>query len=305
MTETTGTTVKATVVRVVDGDTIVTALEGVSESLRLLALDTEESRAGGTKPKTPWGLEAKAEAQRFFPAGADVTLEFPGGEPLNECLVRYRDNFGRLLVLVHLHGVDYSEHMIREGYSPYFVKYGAVALPEQHARYVTAERRAQGEGLGVWDQLAVNGSEVRNYAVLGTWWALRAGIIDGYRRARDADPSLLNSRLDYAQISALAEQRADATVFTELRGVTRTADGRHAVVDIGSPAQPFKLFVPEIDADAGRSVLALIANRYLPGDDRHPRRSYAYVRGPLQLFRGRPQQRVSDPAQIADTPPSG
>jgi micrococcal nuclease len=193
--------------------------------------------------------------------------------------------------------------MIAEGYSPYFVKYGAVALPAAHERYVAAERRAQAEGLGVWDQIAVNGLEVRNYAVLGTWWNLRAGVIDGYRRAREADSALLNSRLDYAQIVELAEQQADATIFTELRTVTRTADARHALIDIGSPAQPFKLFVPEVDEDAGRSVLTLVANRYTPGDDCHPRPGYAYVTGPLRLFRGRPQQLVTDPAQIADTPP--
>jgi micrococcal nuclease len=62
MAETAGTSVKATVTRVVDGDTIVVALDGTSEHLRLLALDTEESHRGGTKPVTPWGKAAKEEA---------------------------------------------------------------------------------------------------------------------------------------------------------------------------------------------------------------------------------------------------
>ena len=50
-----GTTVEATVSRVVDGDTIRVFLPRQSddESLRILALDTEESRASGSKPVTP------------------------------------------------------------------------------------------------------------------------------------------------------------------------------------------------------------------------------------------------------------
>jgi micrococcal nuclease len=217
--------------------------------------------------------------------------------------VRYRDNFGRVLVLAHLHGVDFSQHMIEEGYSPYFVKYGNVPFAGVHERYSEAEHRAQAAGLGVWDQLTVNGAKLRNYAALGTWWSLRAQVIDAYREAHGADPTLLNSRLDYPAILSLARDGADAVIFTELRSITRTADARHALVDIGSPAQPFKLFIPEVDAAAGQAVLALLENRYLSGDDFHPRRSYAYVRGPLQTFRGRPQQVVTNAAQITDAPP--
>ena len=99
-----GTTVEATVSRVVDGDTIRVFIADSSddESLRILALDTEETNAGSSKPITPWGQKAKERAESFFAEGDLVTLEFPGTEDLEVCLPKYRGNFGRLLVFVYL-----------------------------------------------------------------------------------------------------------------------------------------------------------------------------------------------------------
>jgi len=91
----TGTTLQVAVDRAVDGDTLRVLLDGESESLRMLAIDTEESHAGGGKPVTQLGLDAKTHAEGLFPAGKQVTIEFPGTEPGEECLRRYRGNFGR------------------------------------------------------------------------------------------------------------------------------------------------------------------------------------------------------------------
>jgi hypothetical protein len=44
--------------KVVDGDTIKVAINGESESLRLIGLDTEESWPGGSKPVTTAGKQA-------------------------------------------------------------------------------------------------------------------------------------------------------------------------------------------------------------------------------------------------------
>ncbi|MGY1829122.1 thermonuclease family protein [Geodermatophilus sp. SYSU D01180] len=301
MTQPKGTTVDTRITRVVDGDTLVVPVGDRDERLRLLCLDTEESNAGSDKPITPWGREAKKEAERFFPVGEPVVLEFPGTEELDVCLRRYRDNFGRLLVFAHRDGADFQEHMIRRGYSPYFAKYGHAEFDDHRDRYVAAERAAQAAHVGVWDQATVNGSEMRNYALLGTWWALRAALIDDYRQRRAVDPTLLNSRLDYEQLRQLAAERAQVTVFTELAGYTRV--GRHrAVVDIGSRAQPFKLFIPDIEADGGQAVLALLDNRYLTKGDDRPRRNYAYVGGRLHEFADAPELTVDTVAQIRDVP---
>ena len=63
-----GTSILAAVTKITDGDTIRAIIEGQSEdqSLRILALDTEESLATSSKPVTPWGKEASKRAQELF-----------------------------------------------------------------------------------------------------------------------------------------------------------------------------------------------------------------------------------------------
>jgi micrococcal nuclease len=287
--------------RVVDGDTIRVFLPGAQneESLRILALDTEESYSFGSKPVTPWGKEAKKRAQEFFQGADTVTIEFPGNESLEMALQKHRGNFGRLLVYVYRDGVDFQRTMIREGYSPYFVKYGNAQFAGHHERYVESEREAQRRRLGVWDQTTVNGVEIRNYAALGTWWQLRASIIDEYRKLKAVDASVLNTRLDYAILEAKAQAGESATVFTELYSLSRTG-GRHGLIDIGSDQQPFKLFLPDIDAPAGEEIADLLGTRYFSHGEGRPRRSYAYVTGRLSTFRGRPQMVVTSADQITD-----
>ncbi|MGH8929761.1 MAG: thermonuclease family protein [Egibacteraceae bacterium] len=303
MAEPEGTTIATTVSRVVDGDTVVVPVEGRDEHLRLLCLDTEESRPGGNKPDTPWGRRAKDEATALLPPGEAVTLEFPGTESVEVGLRRHRDNFGRLLVFLYFGaGDDFQEHMIRAGYSPYFSKYGHAAFDGHRRRYVAAERAAQAAHIGVWDQVTVNGSEMRNYATLGVWWELRAALIDDYRARRAADSTLLNSRLDYEQLHELSESgQEQVTVFTELAGIQLVGQ-RRAVVDIGSRHQPFKVFIPDIETAGGEALLSLLGSRYLAGDPTHVRRSYAYVSGLLTRFRDEPEVVVTDPDQIVDTP---
>ncbi|WP_434362265.1 thermonuclease family protein [Parasalinivibrio latis] len=300
-----GTRVDAKVSRVVDGDTLRVFLPGAEEdeSLRILALDTEESRAGSGKPKTPWGVEAKKRAEAFFTKGDTVTLEFPGNEPLAVCMQKYRGNFGRLLVFVHNNGVDFQETMIREGYSPYFTKYGNAQLEHLHLRYTEAERHAQQQGGGIWDQITVNGSEIRNYAALGTWWSLRAQIIDQYRALKSAHSDLLNTRLDYQEIVQKAQIGEEVVIFTEIRDLKRIAI-RHTLASIGSIQQPFSLFIPDSDGDIGQNIIELLVNRYIPGEETHPRRGYAYIKGELSLFRDKPQMKITSPFQITDNYPS-
>jgi micrococcal nuclease len=296
-----GTPITATVVRAIDGDTIRLKSDGREESVRLLALDTEESNRGSNKPVTPWGQKAKEAAQAAFPAGSTVTLEFPGQEPVQECWEKHRDNYGRLLGYVHKDGADMQEHMIHEGYSPYFVKYGYADFSAYHARYMAAERMAQTAHRGLWDQFTVNGFEARNYAVLGVWWHFRAEAIEDYRAAKLANPALLESRRDYLQLMELAKQETVATVFTELREYRMA--GPHVVVTIGSFQQPFQVFIPN-GIEKGQDILRLLDNRYIARDETHPRRGYAYVRGPMKLYHGQPELVVTTSEQISDSPMS-
>ncbi len=83
----------ARVERVVDGDTIRVRARGFQTTVRLIGIDTPETR----KPQTPvqcYGPEASAEAARLMPVGAAVTLRT---DPTQD----RRDRFGRLLAYVY------------------------------------------------------------------------------------------------------------------------------------------------------------------------------------------------------------
>lgn len=307
-TDVQGTTMEVEVVSVVDGDTVKVDLQGEETNVRILALDTEESWAGSGKPQTPWGIETKKEAQSFFPEGGTITLEFPGDEPVEQCLERYRDNYGRPMAYVHYDGEDFQERMINQGYSPYFTKYGYAHFDDHHRRYREAERRAQADDEGVWNQLKVNGQVMRNYSTLSTWWELRAEVVQTYRRAkREGNESLLDSRLDYDEIAERVGERL--TVFTELRTLNRAGES-HIVVDIGSRSQPFTLFVPDArETEEGQRIVSLLNSRYVPQavDGRtveRPHRSYAYVTGEIALYRKKPRIVITSIDQITDDPPS-
>lgn len=291
--------------RVVDGDTIRVFLPGQDkdESLRILALDTEESRAGGGKPVTPWGKKAKDRAIEFFQGSDEVTIEFPGNEDVETCIGKYRGNYGRLLVFVYRDGIDFQQTMIHEGYSPYFVKYGNAVFSSHHQRYQKAEMEAQRRKIGVWDQLTVNGSEQRNYSLLGTWWKLRAAIIDEYRKIKAKDSSIFNTRLDYATLKEKAQAGEKATVFTELRSIERVG-GCSGLVFIGSNQQPFNLYIPDIDSPEGQEIVNLLETRYMSSGEDYPKRSYGYVTGELSTFHDKPQIVLFSADQITDDVPN-
>jgi micrococcal nuclease len=311
MSGTVGTTREVEVVRAVDGDTLKVRFPEATDdadgevNLRVLALDTEESRAGGNKPKTPWGVAAKEFVAEWVPPESTVTVEFPGTEPIEECLRRYRGNYGRPLVYVHVDGEDLQERLIREGYSPYFTKYGYAAFESHHRHYTAAEREAQAENRGVWDQLAVNGAEMRDYDDLTSWWAHRAEVVESYRGAE----GVFDSRLDYDDLADSVGETV--TVFTELSEVERVG-AAHAVVKIGSRTQPFKLFVPDaFESEAGERVLSLLRQRYVAESDgvtvARPNRSYAFVTGEVKLYppeTGNPEIAVTSTERIADGPPA-
>jgi len=296
-----GTHLEVQFSRVIDGDTIEVFLPNqiLPESLRILCLDTEESFSRGSKPVTPWGLKAKERAREFFSSADTVTIEFPGNESVEECIRRYRGNFGRLLVFVYRNGIDFQATMIAEGYSPYFSKYGHAKFHQHHQRYVEAERAAQIKDIGVWNQQAVNQQEFRNYASLSTWWALRANTIDEYRALKSALPHLLNTRLDYDLLLAKATATETITVFTELSGVRRVG-GIHGLSNYGSDDRPFNFFIPSMDDGRSKEAIQLMYNRYISQGESHLRRSYAYVTGELSLYDGTPQMIIRSAEQISD-----
>ena len=83
----------------------------------------------------------------------------------------------------------------------------------------------------------------------------------------------------------------------------RRISGDRAIIGIGSQIQPFNVFIPDIISSEGQALLNLLNNRYISEGEIRPRRSYAYVRGKLSLFRNNPQITVTNPEQITDELP--
>jgi len=82
----------AVVTHVVDGDTIDVEIGGRHERVRLIGIDTPETK----KPNTPiecWGPEASAFTTSLLPEGTEVRIERD---------IVGRDDYGRLLGYVHL-----------------------------------------------------------------------------------------------------------------------------------------------------------------------------------------------------------
>jgi micrococcal nuclease len=137
----TGPTQDATLVRVVDGDTIRVMVGGVEERVRYIGIDTPERNASSPATPDPYA-EAATDANVLLLAGGRLVLETDVSE---------RDQYGRLLrdvwterggawTLVNL-------ALVAEGYAqvstyPPDVKYVDVLL--------AAQRAAREEQRGLW-----------------------------------------------------------------------------------------------------------------------------------------------------------
>ena len=101
-------TLRATVTRVVDGDTVHVRVAGRDETVRYIGIDTPES----VKPGTPVQCFAKAASayNRRLVAGQDVVLRTDAES---------RDRFGRLLAYVYRRrdGLFVNAALVRAGFA--------------------------------------------------------------------------------------------------------------------------------------------------------------------------------------------
>lgn len=101
--------------RVVDGDTIDVVIEGVTERVRLVGIDTPET-VDPRKSVECFGKEASAEMTRLV-SGVSVAL-------LTDSKSSDRDVYGRLLRYVTLqNGTDVNAALIKNGYAYAYTKY--------------------------------------------------------------------------------------------------------------------------------------------------------------------------------------
>jgi micrococcal nuclease len=128
----------AQVLRVVDGDTIRVRLDGRTERVRYIGIDTPES----VKPGTPVQCFAKraSAANAALVAGRSVKLV---GD------VEHRDRYGRLLAYVYREpdGAFVNARLVQDGYA----RTMTIAPNVAHARELAdLARAARREGRGLW-----------------------------------------------------------------------------------------------------------------------------------------------------------
>jgi micrococcal nuclease len=129
----------AVVELVVDGDTIDVTIDGDTERVRMIGIDTPETK----KPDTPvecFGPEATAFTQSLLTHGTPVRLERD---------VVGRDDYGRILAYVYRasDSIFVNYEIIRHGYARPLT----IAPNSAHAeRFVEAARAAEHDDAGLW-----------------------------------------------------------------------------------------------------------------------------------------------------------
>lgn len=127
------------VVSVVDGDTIKVVINGKTETLRLIGIDTPET-VDPRKPVQCFGKEASNKAKEWL-SGKEVELEA-------ETSQGDRDKYNRLLRYVRVKGgIFYNLEIIKQGYAHEYT-YG---VPYKYqADFKNAEKYARDNKLGLW-----------------------------------------------------------------------------------------------------------------------------------------------------------
>lgn len=137
--------IKATVVRVVDGDTYVVDIDGVETKVRLIGIDTPESVASQEyldktgKENTQEGKDISDYMKNLLPAETTLYLEFD---------VEKYDKYDRVLAYAYFEdGEMIQEHLLKNGFAKVMTIEPNVAYSE---RFVELEQKAMEEGVGLW-----------------------------------------------------------------------------------------------------------------------------------------------------------
>lgn len=145
------------VIRVADGDTIIVGnprRKGRRSryKVRLIGVDTPESRRSLYQDVMPFGQEASDYTKKRLPKGKRVFLYYDEEK---------RDKFGRLLAYVYLpNGEFFNKTLVRKGYA--FAKY--YSPNGKHRRvFEKLARKAQRRRRGLWRIYNADGELSRDY----------------------------------------------------------------------------------------------------------------------------------------------
>lgn len=128
------------VLSVIDGDTIVVAINGDKDTVRILGINTPETKTA-PQGEECFGAEASTEAKRLL-QGALVTLETDSSQDT-------RDKYNRLLAYVGLpDGRDFGQVLVADGFAYEYTYLGKKY--KNQTQYQQAEAVAKAGKAGLW-----------------------------------------------------------------------------------------------------------------------------------------------------------
>lgn len=127
------------VVKVIDGDTIAVEIDGKTETIRLIGINTPET-VDPRKPVECFGVEASDKAKEIL-TGKSVRLEA-------DSVVGERGKYGRLLRYIFLEdGTSFNKMMIDEGYAYEYTYNSSYKYQDE---FKQAEKEAREAKRGLW-----------------------------------------------------------------------------------------------------------------------------------------------------------
>ena len=138
-------TTNATIIRVIDGDTIKAKFGGSLITVRLIGVDTPET-VDPSEPVECFGPAASKYTTRVLD-GQRVRLEFD---------VERKDRYGRTLAYVWLRDGLFNEKLVKDGYATVATFPPNVTYVD---RFLAAQRDARRHDRGLWGRCGSGGSE--------------------------------------------------------------------------------------------------------------------------------------------------
>jgi len=293
-----------TVSKILDGDTF--RFDGLDKSTRLMGIDTEETfkdsdaelkvndisshwaeyyahkRDSSNKPakiESPFGYDTWQWTKKLFKDVVKVRVEVDDYK-------RVIDMFNRYLVYIIAIKKDgtefnYNIECVKQGYSPYFSKYGYVARFDNE--FKAAQKYAQDNKLGIW-----SGKELcyPDYDERLIWWDKRGDQIRKFETEYAGKPGYY-SMLDQSDFNKLAKHVGDTiTIFGTISRVITDNNPIIAKLEINE--------YDTIDLVFFKQHAELVKELKL--DD--PVGYYIYAKGKLTEYKGKKQIIIEDKSQV-------
>lgn len=273
------------VLRVSDGDSLRVETEYGELTIRLIFCDTEESLRGvfQRKPVTNAGVLASNFAKEFFCQPGEYWLEFDCNYEDEVAIALQRDIYNRVLAYVYRGKLNFNLELVRQGYSPYFCKYGF--SQRYHEEFLEGQWWAMNQQFMIWNPETNQGGNSRDYGQLVLWWFDRADQLGFALEQRAVFPSGCDNKCPLIKPETFVTALADGqNIWNAARRNTKGVR-----LTIGRPGFPFVVWL-----DSRGNFSAVLARL----DAIASRKMYVSFIGQLHQYRGIPQLRVTQPEQI-------